>query len=126
MQAAAELARASWVPSLQHLLSQAPATADDIHIWLSLLPLVNRLLQTHAVTDSALQLLAVYLRQAALPVLRSQQASAGAPSLPLALTKHADADQMFSQAQAQLTGIQVTQVGLAGTAACWADGSHCP
>ena len=112
MQAACETARTEWVSALQHLLSQAPATAADAQLWLHLLPVINRLLDTHAVKGPALQLLAFALRQAALPVLGSQQASTGTPSLPLALTRHADATSMFGQAHEQLRGIQVTQVRL--------------
>ena len=112
IQAALELAKADWAPFLQPLLSQAPATVEDTQLWLHLMPVVNRLLETHAVTEPALQLLALALRQAALPALGSKQAAAGTPSLPLTVTSHADAAPLFKQAQVQLTSIEVTQVGL--------------
>ena len=110
MQAALELAKGNWAASLQHLLSQAPTTVKETQLWLHLMHVVNRLLETHAVTEPALQLLALSLRHAALPVLGSKQAAAGTPSLPLALTSHADAAALFGQAQVQLTSIEVTQV----------------
>ncbi len=110
MQVAVAVAAANWAPALQHLLSQAPVTAEDKQLWLHLLPLVDTLLGSHAVQPSALHLLALCMRQAALPVLGSPQAVNGPPSLPLALTNHADAACMFSEAQQQLTDIEVTQV----------------
>ncbi len=110
MQVAVAVAAANWAPALQHLLSQAPVTAEDKQLWLHLLPLVDTLLGSHAVQPSALHLLALCMRQAALPVLGSTQAVKGPPSLPLALTNHADAAFMFSEAQQQLTDIEVTQV----------------
>ena len=110
MQVAVAVAAANWAPALQHLLSQAPVTAEDKQLWLHLLPLVDTLLGSHAVRPSALHLLALCMRQAGLPVLGSTQAVKGPPSLPLALTNHADAAFMFSEAQQQLTDIEVTQV----------------
>lgn len=110
MQVAVAVAAANWAPALQHLLSQAPVTAEDKQLWLRLLPLVDTLLGSHAVQPSALHLLALCMRQAALPVLGSTQAVKGPPSLPLALTNHADATCMFGEAQQQLTDIEVTQV----------------
>lgn len=109
MQVALAVAAANWAPALQHLLSQAPITAEDKQLWLHLLPLVDTLLGSHAVQPSALHLLALCMRQAALPVLGSTQAVKGPPSLPLALTNHADAAFMFSEAQQQITDIEVTQ-----------------
>ena len=82
----------------------------DKQLWLHLLPLVDTLLGSHAVRPSALHLLALCMRQAGLPVLGSTQAVKGPPSLPLALTNHADAAFMFSEAQQQLSDIEVTQV----------------
>ncbi|DBA67372.1 TPA: hypothetical protein ACH3X2_001663 [Trebouxia sp. C0005] len=107
------VAAANWAPALQHLLSQAPITAEDKQLWLHLLPLVDTLLGSHAVQPSALHLLALCMRQAALPVLGSTQAVKGPPSLPLALTNHADAAFMFSEAQQQITDIEVTQATMA-------------
>ena len=110
MQVAVAVAAANWAPALQHLLSQAPVTAEDKQLWLHLLPLVDTLLGSHAVRPSALHLLALCMRQAGLPVLGSTQAVKGPPSLPLALTNHADAAFMFSEAQQQLSDIEVIQV----------------
>lgn len=110
MQVAEAVAKASWVSSLQHLLSQPPITTEDTQLWLCLLPCVITLLHTHTVQPSALHLLALSLRQAALPVLGSKQAATGQPSLPMALTNHADAASVFGEAQAQLTSIDLTQV----------------
>ncbi|DBB03962.1 TPA: hypothetical protein ACH3X1_013032 [Trebouxia sp. C0004] len=110
---AVAVAAANWAPALQHLLSQAPVTAEDKHLWLHLLPVVDTLLGSHAVQPSALHLLALCMRQAAMPVLGSIQAVKGPPSLPLALTHHTDAACIFSEAQQQLTDIEVTQVTLA-------------
>lgn len=110
VQVATAVANSSWVAAVQHLLSKAPVTPDDIQLWLHLLPLVSSLLATHSVQPSALHLLALSLHQAALPVLESKQAAQAAPSLPLALTSHADAAGMFSAAQLQLQGIELTQV----------------
>ncbi len=61
MQVATAVAEASWVPAVQHLLSQAPITTEDTELWLTLLPLVNMLLGTHAVQPSTLHLLALSL-----------------------------------------------------------------
>lgn len=110
VQVATAVATSSWVPAVEHLLSKAPVTPDDIQLWLHLLPLVSTLLATHSVQPSALHLLALSLHQAALPVLESRQAAQAAPSLPLALTSHADAAGMFTAAQLQLQGIELTQV----------------
>ena len=110
MQVAVAVAAANWALALQHLLSQAPVTAEDKQLWLHLLPLVDTLLGSHAVQPSALHLLALCMRQAALPMLGNTQAVKGPPSLPLALTNHADAACIFSEAQQQLTDIEVTQV----------------
>ena len=110
VQMAKMVAQADWASALQHLLSQAPATPDDQQLCLHLLPLVDTLLATHAAQPSSLQLLAVCLRQAALPVLSSTDAAQAAPSLPVALTNHADASFLFDGAQEQLVHIQLTQV----------------
>lgn len=110
VQVATAVATSSWVAAVQHLLSNAPVTADDVQLWLHLLPLVRTLLATHSVQPAALQLLALSLQQAAVPVLESKQAAQAGPSLPLALTKHADAAGMFNDAQLQLQGIELTQV----------------
>ena len=104
------VAQADWASALQHLLSQAPATPDDQQLWLHLLPLVETLLATHAVQPTALQLLAVCLRQAAFSVLASTDAAQAAPSLPVALTNHTDASFLFAGAQEQLMHIRLTQV----------------
>lgn len=110
VQVAKAVATSSWVAAVQHLLSSAPVTPEDIQIWLALLPLVETLLATHSVQPPALHLLALALHQAALPVLQSKQAAQAAPSLPLALTGHADTAGMFSDAQLQLQSIELTQV----------------
>ena len=110
VQHATAVAEASWMSAVQHLLSQAPVTEEDTQLWLSLLPLISALLGTHAVQPATLHLLALSLHAAAIPVLGSQHAEKGPPSLPLALANHADANSLFSEAQAQLTSIQVTQV----------------
>lgn len=113
------MATSSWLAAVQHLLSHAPVTSEDIQIWLSLLPLVQTLLATHSVQPAALHLLALSLHQAAVPVLQSKKAAQAAPSLPLALTSHADAAGMFSEAQLQLQGIELTQVGSSWTLTAW-------
>ena len=110
MQVATAVATSSWVAAVQPLLSSAPVTPDDVQLWLHLLPLVRTLLATHSVPPSTLQLLALSLQQAALPVLENKQAAQAAPSLPLALTSHADAAGMFTGTQLQLQGIELTQV----------------
>lgn len=110
LQVATAVAEANWVPTLQHLLSQAPVTTEDKQLWLELLPLVGTLVGYHAAQPTGLQLLAVSLRQPALLVLGRGQGAQGPPSLPLALTNHSDATLMFSEAQKQLTSIAVTQV----------------
>lgn len=110
VQMARMVAQADWASALQHLLSQAPATPEDQQLWLHLLPLVETLLATHDVQLSTLQLVAVCLRQAALPVLASTDAAQAAPSLPVALSNHADASFLFDGAQEQLMHIQLTQV----------------
>lgn len=110
VQVATAVATSSWVAAVQHLLSNAPVTPDDIQLWLHLLPLVRTLLATHSVQPAALQLLALSLQQAAVPVLESKQAVQAAPSLPLALTSHAKASGMLNGAQLQLQGIELTQV----------------
>lgn len=107
---ATKVAQADWTQALQHLLSQPPNTAEHQQLWLHLLPVVETLLTTHRVHLSTLQLLAVCLRQAALPVLASADAAQAAPSLPVALTHHADASFLFDGAQAQLVQIQLSQV----------------
>lgn len=104
------MAEANWAPALQHLLSQAPVTAEDKQLWLEVLPLVETLLGSHAAQPTGLHLLAVSLGQPALLVLGRGQGAQGPPSLPLALTNHSDATLMFSAAQEQLTSIAVTQV----------------
>ena len=112
VQVAKAVATSSWVGAVHHLLSSAPVTPDDIQLWLHLLSLVRTLLATHSVQPSALQLLALSFHQAAVPVLQSRQAARTAPSLPLALTSHADAAGMFTGAQLQLQGLELTQVGM--------------
>lgn len=107
---AAQVAQADWAPALQHLLSQSPNTAEDQQLWLHLLPLIENLLKTHTVQLPTLLLLAVCLRQAALPVLACADAAQAAPSLPVALTHHADASFMFDGAQQQLAQIELMQV----------------
>ena len=107
---ATAVATSSWLAAVQHLLSSAPVTSEDIHIWLRLLPLVQTLLATHSAQPAALHLLALSLHQAAVPVLQSKQVGQAAPSLPLALTSHAEAAGMFSEAQLQLQRIELTQV----------------
>ena len=111
-------AASSWVPCVQHLLSQAPVTAEDTELWLHLLPFVRGLLATHAVQHYALQLKATVLFSAALPVLGSKQAAQPAPSLPLALTSLADAAGMLSTIHMQLKSAELTQVAYCVKAAC--------
>ena len=123
-QVATAVATSSWVAAVQHLLSNAPVTPDDVQLWLHLLPLVRTLLATHSVQPSALQLLALSLQQAAVPVLESKQGAQAAPSLPLALTSHADAAGMFTGARLQLQGIELTQVRM-WTSIAWSSLQKC-
>ena len=107
---ATQVAQAEWVSPLQHLLSEAPVTAEDQNLWLHLLPLVTTLLSTHTVQLSSLLLLAALLHQAALAVLASTDAASSTPCLPVALTSHADSAFLFDGAHMQLAHIQLTQV----------------
>ena len=79
---------ADWAEALEPLLAVQPATADDIHLWLRLLPLLQTLLSTHRLQSAQLQWLALKVKMAALPLLGSPEAGAAAPTLPLTLSDH--------------------------------------
>ena len=88
LQGADAVGAADWAEALEPLLAVQPATADDIHLWLRLLPLLQILLSTHRLQSAQLQWLALKLKMAALPLLSSPEAGAAAPLMPLSLSDH--------------------------------------
>ena len=88
LQGADAVGAADWATALEPLLAVQPATGDDIHLWLHLLPLLQTLLSMHRLQPAQLQWLAFKVKMAALPLLSSPEAGAAAPLLPLTLSDH--------------------------------------
>ncbi|KAK9824474.1 hypothetical protein WJX72_010621 [[Myrmecia] bisecta] len=110
---AATVARSNWAAALQRLLTATPASPDDKALWLLLLPTLDTLVASHAVTGNGLQLLAMSLKSAALPLLATKEACAGQPNLPIALANHAGAFDGAGNALLTLRLVQVIMLLLA-------------
>ena len=121
LQGAGVVGAAEWAEALEPLLAVQPATADDIHLWLRLLPLLQTLLSTHRLQSAQLQWLAFKVKMAALPLLSSPEAGAAAPTLPLSLSGHPAARTAEGVLEAvdrlRLTSVRVPLLGVQCSAA---------